>query len=156
MTVAIVNRYVVATLSLPPSVNALTRNVPGIGRVKTRAYKAWVRNAHYSIIAQIAPPRMIEAPYSVTIRLPLRMRGDVSNRVKAIEDALVRAGVMVDDSRVYALTVRRDAEVKPDTCRVMIQTEGEQWWKSRGPRVRRSLFGRSLRALRGLSSSASG
>lgn len=126
-----VNRCLVLTLRLPPSVNALYRNVAKVGRVKTAAYRQWVQAAHYSIIAQAFPPRLVEPPYSVSIRLPLRMRGDVSNRVKAIEDALVKAGVMTDDSRVYALNVRRDDEIAADTCKVTVQTEGPTWWTTR-------------------------
>lgn len=136
---------VTLTLKLPPSVNALYRNVARVGRVKTAAYRSWVTAAHYSIIAQAIPPRLVEPPYHISIRLPLRMRGDASNRVKAIEDALVKAGVLSDDSRVYALTVRRDEEISADVCRVTITQEGPQWWneKASGRRGARSPRGSS-------------
>jgi Holliday junction resolvase RusA-like endonuclease len=44
-------------LPLPPSANKLFFNVPGKGRVKTRAYKNWRRNAVLSIFAQVRADR---------------------------------------------------------------------------------------------------
>lgn len=153
----IVNRALALTLRLPPSVNALYRNVARVGRVKTAAYRAWINAAHYSIIAQASPPRLVEPPYYVAIRLPMRMRGDVSNRIKAIEDACVKAGVMVDDSRVYAVTVRRDNTIAADHCSVTISTEGTPWWRTRkianGQRSARSSRAPRSASRRGASSS---
>ena len=80
----------------PPSVNALTRNVPGVGRVKTRAYKDWLDIALLQINA--ARPGCVRGWYHIAVRLRFGAAGaDLNNFWKAIEDCLVKAGVVQDD-----------------------------------------------------------
>jgi Holliday junction resolvase RusA-like endonuclease len=83
------------TLSLPtpPSTNALYRNVPGKGRVKTYAYIMWKQHAQWTIASQVRPAQRIAGPFAVTMRVP--MRGDADNRAKAALDAL--KGLVTDD-----------------------------------------------------------
>lgn len=90
-------------LAVPPSTNAAYTNVPGVGRVKTKAYREWIRGELKVLIAQRAQP--VTTPVSIEIFLPLGVRGDASNRIKATEDILVRAGVIPDDDKKYVRSV---------------------------------------------------
>lgn len=96
----------------PPSVNRAFRNVPGKGRVKTRDYRSWRRDALLTIYEQVRADRRIGGPVAVTISLPSSMRGDIDNRIKGLLDALVASGRIDDDKHVSALTVRRNAPDK--------------------------------------------
>jgi len=108
-------------LMLPPSANKLFFNARK-GRVKTDAYRGWRNDAVRSIFAQSTPPREITGPYRVTIDLPLKMRGDIDNRMKAALDALVVAGVLSDDKHVMTLIARRVLQAK-DICLITVETE---------------------------------
>lgn len=122
-------------LTVPPSANELTRNTSAKERAafhtkrsrrKTAKYAQWLVDTGWSIRAQSTPPRLIAGPnYRVVIRLNTKIRGDISNRIKAIEDALVKNGVMVDDRFVFTLHVERWSSVPPGTCVVIVQTEPE-------------------------------
>jgi Holliday junction resolvase RusA-like endonuclease len=90
-------------LDLAPSVNAMYRNVPKVGRVKTSAYTSWVKNALNELIAQKARP--VTPPVAITIELPETMRGDLDGRLKGTIDLMVKAGVVPDDNRRYVRSV---------------------------------------------------
>lgn len=87
-----------------PSVNAMYRNVPGVGRVKSTEYKQWAKAALQELtFAMLAYKRSQTAtpkpPLCLTIHVPdTGGRGDASNRIKAVEDVLVRAGIIADDN----------------------------------------------------------
>jgi Holliday junction resolvase RusA-like endonuclease len=93
-------------LAVSPSTNHLYTNARGKGRRKTKQYASWIRGELKALVAQRARP--IEPPVSILITLPELTRGDASNRVKAAEDLLVRAGVIPNDSKsvVREVTVR--------------------------------------------------
>ena len=122
-------------LAMPPSTNKLTRNTSAKEREvfrtkrprkRTDEYNSWLNDTGWSIRAQSTPPRLIAGPnYRVTIRLNTRVLGDISNRIKAVEDALVKNGVMVDDRFVFTLHVERWGYVPAGTCVVIVQTEPE-------------------------------
>ena len=85
-------------ISLGPSVNKMYRNVPGVGRVKSSDYKTWAKLAMQEMMAQRRLP-LPNPPVCLTICVPDSSgRGDISNRVKAVEDLLVRMGVIPDDN----------------------------------------------------------
>lgn len=96
-------------LPAPISTNALFRNVPGRGRVMSKEYKLWKRLAEDTLRAQVPLPRFA-LPVSVTFYVGERGIGqmDSDNTAKAYLDALVRAGVIHDDSRKW---VRRTSAV---------------------------------------------
>jgi Holliday junction resolvase RusA-like endonuclease len=94
-------------LPLPPSANKLFFNVPGKGRVKTRAYKNWRRNAVLSIFAQVRADRRIGGPVSLSFCVPSGMRGDLDNRLKAAIDALVASNRIDDDRHVHGILILR-------------------------------------------------
>lgn len=92
------------TIPVPPSVNALYRNVPGRGRVKTGAYKDWAGNAGWVLKSQAPVP----VPGRVVIVLGIERSSaasDIDNRCKAILDLLVTHKVIKDDKYVTALAV---------------------------------------------------
>ena len=51
----------------PPSVNAMYVNIPGKGRAKSRAYKAWLQTTGWEIKAK--RPKQITGPYSIAIEV---------------------------------------------------------------------------------------
>lgn len=95
------------TLPLPPSANKLFANVPGKGRVKTRAYKAWRRNAVLSIFAQVRADHRVGGPIALSVCVPSNMRGDLDNRLKAGIDALVKSNRIDDDKHVHSIFILR-------------------------------------------------
>lgn len=88
---------IVVNFAAPLSVNRMFRNVPGRGRVKSKAYRVWRVSAEWE--ARIAmrgrPP--IAAPCAITLTLPKSYRGDADNTLKAVLDALEKGGVVKND-----------------------------------------------------------
>jgi len=105
------------TLPIPPSVNALYRNVPRRGRVKTGVYKAWIVRAKTALEDQ-KPPKL-QPPYSVSILCDIDHRSDISNRIKAVEDLLVDFGVITDDRWIENVKASRVAMLDAG-CRVTV------------------------------------
>lgn len=94
------------TLPYPPSVNALYRNVPKVGRVKTGATKAFNFQAALALAGQRANglKGRVNVTYQVG-RFPDNRRRDVANYEKALSDALVANGIIEDDSLIERLTI---------------------------------------------------
>ncbi|MDE2019723.1 MAG: RusA family crossover junction endodeoxyribonuclease [Patescibacteria group bacterium] len=92
-------------LPVPPSVNAAYANVPGVGRITSRRYKKWQTQAGWEILVQ--RPMRVFGPYELMITLPLSTRGDVTNRIKAAEDILVKHHITPDDRFCEGVTIRR-------------------------------------------------
>lgn len=84
----------------PISHNSIYQNVPGKGRVRTKAYRAWAKVAKQMLAAQ---PRLHRhaKPVLITYYVGERDIGrmDAGNVEKAYTDALVSAGIIHDDSR---------------------------------------------------------
>lgn len=92
----------------PPSVNTMFRNAGANDRVRHRiksaAYTKWEKEAMTEIMIQ-RPPRF-DGP--VTIDLwhgNLRKNADVSNYIKAIEDVLVKMGIIQNDTREIVVRI---------------------------------------------------
>ena len=96
---------VLTLLTPPPSVNEIYRNVPGKGRVKTKAYKGWRKDAEWQVSLQ--KPAHFTGPVAVSIALPMSTRGDVDNRAKATMDLLQKAGVVANDKQCDPVTIGR-------------------------------------------------
>lgn len=110
-------------LPLPPSTNALYRNVRGVGRVKTAKYKAWRKVAiGYTAITQIGVLPRFERDFEVVVLIPAKTRGDVDNRAKATLDILKTFGVISDDRHAQAVTIRRVLDMPADECRVTVRS----------------------------------
>jgi crossover junction endodeoxyribonuclease RusA len=98
------------SLSFPPSANALWRSHNG-RNILSEPYRKWKRLvAHEINAALLADDNLhgIVGPYRMTLTLdrPDKRKRDLSNRIKAVEDALVAAGVVHDDSDCQSLTVQ--------------------------------------------------
>lgn len=93
----------------PISTNNLYSNVPGRGRVMTKAYREWKANASRLLMAQRPLPRFA-MPVEITLYAGERNVGqmDSDNAAKSCLDALVAARVIHDDSRKW---VRRSSVV---------------------------------------------
>lgn len=107
-------------LDTAPSVNAMYRNVPKIGRVKSSAYVSWVNNALKEMLVQKARP--VETPVALTIELPDDMRGDLDGRLKGTIDLLVKAGVIPDDNRRYVRSVTATFYEAKKRMRITVQS----------------------------------
>lgn len=86
-------------LPLPPSVNAMFRNVKGVGRVKTREYLDWAGHAGWVLRSQNhghMPGRVV---ILISAERP-NAGADIDNRIKALFDLLVKHKVIEDDSKV--------------------------------------------------------
>lgn len=88
------------TLSLPvaPPANNSTINCPGIGRVKSKKYRAWIKqaDAHY-VLQKLGRAKPIIGKYSCELTFPDRT-GDLDGRIKLILDWLVKRNLVEDDS----------------------------------------------------------
>ena len=82
---------------LPPSANSLYSNLPGKGRVKSKAYRNWLTQANVMVMH---PDRSrIDMPCGAFISVvkPSRRRMDLMNREKALIDKIVSYGYLADD-----------------------------------------------------------
>ncbi len=107
----------ILTLPMPPSVNGLYRNVAGRGRVPTGLYMRWKDAADASLWTQRRTP--IKGPVVVTITLQERGRYDCDNKIKAVQDFLVRHGLIDgDDMKVVRKVIAQVGDVQG--CRVEV------------------------------------
>lgn len=92
------------TVPVPPSVNQLFRNVAGKGRVKTQVYDNYRAHAVTSIKLQKVP--QVEGNVVMLLGVERKsLSSDLDNRLKAMVDAIVEAGVIEDDRFVTAYAV---------------------------------------------------
>ena len=103
------------TLPLPPSTNGLFKNTL-VSRAPTRAYRDWKKRA--GVIVEAVQPQPLTGRYTLAIAVPRAMRGDVSNRIKAIEDLLVKLKLTDDDRLCDAVSADRSPDIPPGYCRV--------------------------------------
>ena len=97
-------------LPLPPTTNHLYCNAHSGGRYKTKAYKAWIKEAGWQI--QIQRPRKLSGwvVLDLTVERRSKRKQDIANRIKATEDLLVREGIISDDSLVQEVRARWGAK----------------------------------------------
>jgi crossover junction endodeoxyribonuclease RusA len=124
-----VTQAITVILPVPPSVNAMYRNVLRVGRVKTAAYKTWQAEALQSAIAHGAKGQ-IAGPYAIHIEIDrpdIKRRRDLGNYLKAIEDFCVAARYVTDDSlcqRIKMAWTDR-IEARPGPVRVWLISTGD-------------------------------
>lgn len=90
-------------LNIPAPVSANNRLYPENRRlVLTPAYRKWLDQAISEIKAQYGNAAAIDSEVLIiaTITPPDRRVRDIDNELKAANDALVRAGVLADDSLI--------------------------------------------------------
>lgn len=100
-----------------PGVNNLYRNVPGRGRVKTKAYKDWQYRAGWAMKLDGTTPRYwatLSGPATVDIVIGSR-RADNDAPVKATLDLLTLMKVFHDDKQVVKHTVSRSETPSDET-----------------------------------------
>ena len=107
-------------LPMVPSLNNAYANNPRGGRYPTKQVSDWKTNAGW--LVRLAKPPKIEGPYRFTLLVSKKMRGDVSNRPKLVEDLFVSLGVTPDDSMAVETTCRRDASVLRWRCVVLVES----------------------------------
>jgi hypothetical protein len=112
------------TVPLPPSANALTRNVKGRGRVNTAGYNLWLEEAGYTarMAHRAAGKPVFEKPLAVTLQLGLRdRRRDAGNCLKPTEDMLVKSIEGLPDDRWNDdISIKRDAAIPSGMVRITI------------------------------------
>ena len=109
-------------LPVPPSTNALYRNVSGSGRVKTAAYHDWLAaggTALYQQAKALRDMKKVEGKFRVSIMLPDTCRMDIDNALKAILDFLVSRAITPDDSKCHRIEIEKPDGIK-DFCQVQI------------------------------------
>jgi Holliday junction resolvase RusA-like endonuclease len=104
-------------LPMPPSTNNLYATARNGRRFTTSAYRTWKGEAD-SLVMMLGPRRAFDCPVKVTVALtpgPRCRRSDADNRLKAVQDCLVRMGILVDDDRefVHEITARWSNRGRP-------------------------------------------
>ena len=93
-------------LPFPPTTNNLYANAArGRGRFPTKSYKVWRERAGVAIRRQAPVPIKGAVMLNIELGRPDRRRRDLSNYIKALEDALVQHGLIEDDSMVQCLSL---------------------------------------------------
>lgn len=108
-------------LPFPPSVNGMYKNVPGKGRVKSDGYKAWTTEALWGLKIQGVKPVAGEVSIWIGLVAPSKHAMDCSNRIKSVEDILVKGGIIPDDSNKHVRRVSAEWLASGDPCVVLIQ-----------------------------------
>lgn len=114
-------------LPRPRSVNELYANVPGRGRVKTRAYRAWRDAAGWMIRAQGKPAQLC-GKYEIQIAVKRwSARADIGNFEKGVSDVLQEHDVIEDDKHAERICIWWSGDLPEGVeCRVWIQPVGAQ------------------------------
>ena len=104
-------RELILFLPVGPSVNSLFNNVTRSGRGKLRVptskYQQWQTAAKTAIRMQLERWEPISNPIRLSIDLQRpTANSDLSNRIKALEDILVKTNIIVDDKLVHDLRIR--------------------------------------------------
>lgn len=84
------------TLPIPPSVNNLFATVGG-KRVRSRAYKAWLKNVEGPLL-EMQIPSKFPVIISVVVFGRLKTNRDLDNLLKPVGDAMVTCNVLPGDS----------------------------------------------------------
>ena len=107
------------SLPPPPSTNALFTTRKGSRqRIKTDAYRRWIKEAGWVLVNQTSLTTAISGSVRVHIDLPFSRRRDIDNAIKPIADLLVSCAVVEDDRWVDEYLVRRVAVGEPLTVSV--------------------------------------
>ena len=94
---------------LPPTVNHLYRSTRSGRRYKTEVGREYQQSISNAIMEAYTGSE----PYTGAVELHVifetnnRRKWDIDNRIKALQDCLSMAGVLLDDRQVEALSVRR-------------------------------------------------
>ena len=95
----------VVTMARCPSLNALWVRAPGKPRVRSEAYRDWIRAAGWDVRRQLVGVPPIDCRFNCLIEVPITRR-DTDNWAKATLDLCESVGLMVNDGNVSELIVR--------------------------------------------------
>ena len=114
------------TLPRPPTLNTMYRNVPRVGRVKTKKYKSWISDALRDLKFHGYEPCTTKCAVTIRIGKHGKVKEDIDNRIKAVLDILVAAGVIEDDRLVWSVSATWMDWKDWNRCEVEITTwEGD-------------------------------
>lgn len=124
--------YARITLSaMPPSANGLRKSFVKDGKVfsvKSSEYASWRAAAVDEIAKQLAGRVM--GPYRLSIAAQRHWRSkrarDIDNIIKPISDALVKAGVVQDDSLAESVTAKWADDLGGDAVVLIVQEANEE------------------------------
>ena len=112
---------IVLTLPFPPSTNGLFVNGQK-GRFRSQKYDSWIMEAGTEINRQ-RPPKAL-GPVSLTFEYQepkTKIKWDISNRLKSVEDLLVKHGVIEADD--YTIVTKITAFINREVEGVRITIE---------------------------------
>ena len=107
-------------LPAPVPLAACFTNVPRRGRVPTKRYLEWQREAMWTIKAQRSRPVKGRVAITVSLVPPDNRARDAGNTDKAVMDVLVKAGIIEDDSNRYVRRVTYEWVDAGPPCVVVI------------------------------------
>ncbi len=108
-------------LPLPPSTNNLYVNVPKVGRVRSKRYKAWIDEAGRAPIAGAWQRFSGEARNGIPWRLivtvyGLRANADITNLIKPLEDLVCAMTGLEDCNTVEVIARKAGLGALKDPC----------------------------------------
>ena len=106
-------------LPLLPSLNNAYVNVPGRGRVASKALKAWKEAAGWALKMQ--PRAQFAGPFKIVLMVPEKARADTDNYLKAAIDLLVTYRVTPDDRFAQSVTSERSKDVRSGECIIIVE-----------------------------------
>lgn len=92
------------TMPTPPSANHLFKNVKGVGRVQTSHYSDFIRMGVAAIRRQNVRAMRGRVVIVASVER-MSDKADIDNRMKALLDAIVKAGIIEDDRFVTWLPI---------------------------------------------------
>lgn len=107
----------------PPSLNNIYANRCGGGRIKTAAYRKWLKAAaeHIAYVERVGP---LPTPAEIVISLPRHLSGDADNRIKPVIDAIVQSGALPGDGKKYVHSAKAEW-TKQALCTVTVRWAGD-------------------------------
>jgi len=114
------------TLPFPLPVSACFENVPKVGRRATARYREWTNVALWMIASQKPQKFVGEVSISIGLVAPDKRARDADNTLKCCLDALVKGGVIKDDSNKYVRRISVQWVASGAPCTVLISEYEDQ------------------------------
>jgi crossover junction endodeoxyribonuclease RusA len=112
---------IILTLPLPPTINNGYWKFHGHRRFLTTEAKNFKAEVDFAVRqANIMPLGKSRISLTVTLYFKDKRVNDLSNRIKALEDALVQSGLFDDDGQIDELYLRRGGILKGGKCEIEI------------------------------------
>ena len=92
-------------LPYPVTVNRMYANLPGRGRIKTKQYRTWQKQAQDSLWGQKTDHVPGNVQVTISVKRPDNRKRDIDNLAKGILDFLVKNKMIDDDRHIQRLTI---------------------------------------------------